>query len=78
MPTNRARGIKDGISTETEGLVVLGRRLSIQDSGDKLLRLPILEGAAVDAGLLAHFKRIRLAVREALLLARIRQAAREG
>lgn len=49
---------KDGISTETEGLVVLGRRLSIQDSGDKLLRLPILEGAAVDAGLLAHFKRI--------------------
>ena len=58
MPTNRARGIKDGISTETEGLVVLGRRLSIQDSGDKLLRLPILEGAAVHAGLLAHFKRI--------------------
>lgn len=58
MPTNRARGIKDGISTETEGLVVLGRRLSIQDSGDKLLRLPIFEGAAVDAGLLAHFKRI--------------------
>ena len=58
MPTNRARGIKDGISTETEGLVVLGRRLSIQDSGDKPLRLPILEGAAVDAGLLAHFKRI--------------------
>ena len=75
VATNTAELIKDVVRKDRDFSLVLGGSLSVQNTRYKLLCFPILESATIDTGLLAHFKRIGLAVGDALLLAGVRQSS---